>query len=64
MRFNPQRIADAQKDAEIRQKEKEAYLKKHGILDPTKLGVGCGKENCCQKPTIQKKVVDTEKAKY
>ena len=64
LRINPQRIADVKKDAEIKQKEKEAYLKKHGVLDPAKLGVGCEKENCCQKPVVQKKVTEKEKEIY
>ena len=64
LKLNPVRIADVQKDAEIRQKEKEAYLKKHGILDPSKIGVGCEKENCCQKPIVQKKLTENDKNIY
>ena len=62
--LNSQRIANAQKDAEIRRKEAEAYEKKHGKVDPSKLGVGCEKEDCCQKAAIQKKVTEKEKEIY
>ncbi len=48
MRCNPQRILDYGKMTDKRKKQKEAYQKEHGELDPSKIGVGCGKENCCQ----------------
>ncbi len=48
LRCNPQHIADYQKMVTERRKEREAYLKEHGDVDPSKLGVGCGKKNCCQ----------------
>jgi len=53
-RLNPQRIINAQKEAQVRQKEAAAYEKRHGKVDQSKLGVGCEKEDCCQKPMIQK----------
>ena len=48
MRCNPQRIADYEKMVAERKRQREAYLKEHGEIDPSKIGVGCGKENCCQ----------------
>ncbi len=31
-----------------RRKQGEAYKREHGNVDPSKIGVDCGKENCCQ----------------
>ena len=48
MRCNPQRIADYEKMVAERKRQRKAYVKEHGEIDPSKIGVGCGKENCCQ----------------
>lgn len=46
---NPRRIKDYAKLIEVRKKQEEAYLKEHGELHKSNIGVGCGKKNCCQK---------------
>lgn len=64
LKMNPKRMADVQKDIEKEKKEADAYLKKHGTVDPQKLGVGCDKPNCCQKPIVTKKITQQEKSIY
>lgn len=49
MRCNPTRIDDFQKLKAQRAQQHEAYLKEHGNLEGARIGVDCGKANCCQK---------------
>ena len=64
LKINPERIASAQKDVEERKIEADAYFKKHGTVDPQKLGVGCDKPNCCQKQNVNKNITQQEKSNY
>lgn len=59
LKYNPVRIEDERK-----LKLTEAYQIRHNMLDSSKIGVGCDKIDCCQKPIIQKKVTEKEKALY
>lgn len=59
LKNNPVRIEDEKK-----MKLTEAYKQRHNLLDASKIGVGCEKEDCCQKPTIQKQVTEKEKSLY
>ena len=60
LKYNPVRIEDEKKS-----KLTEAYQQRHNILDSTKIGIGCDKVDCCQKPVITtKQVTEKEKALY
>jgi hypothetical protein len=59
LKNNPVRIEDEKK-----MKLTVAYKQRHNLLDASKIGVGCEKEDCCQKPTIQKQVTEKEKSLY
>lgn len=59
LKNNPVRIEDEKK-----MKLTDAYKQRHNMLDASKIGIGCEKEDCCQKSTIQKQVTEKEKSLY